>query len=166
MNWIVKTAYVLNKATLFLCAVLFALMSISVLGNVILRYALSSGSLWLQDLALFSFGLLAVLSIPCALNADKHVRVDIFRQKQNVSIQRRTDIIGIIVFALPVFVLLLAYVWSDVVYSINIGEGSAQIGGLPFFYLVKAGLPLTCILMMVQGVAIIIGDRNTRGKAD
>lgn len=149
-----------------LCILLFALMATSVLVNVVLRYALAGGSLWLQDLALFSFGLLAVLSIPCAFNADKHVRVDIIRQKQSQRAQRYTDVIGICVFAVPVFILLLAYVWRDVVYSISIAERSPQIGGLPFFYLVRAGLPLACILMMVQGAAILCGANQTSAKAD
>jgi TRAP-type mannitol/chloroaromatic compound transport system permease small subunit len=107
---------------------------------------------------------LAVFSIPVAFAADKHVRVDIVRQSQNFDLQRRTDFIGIFVFAFPVFILLLVYVWGDVIYSIKIGEGSPQIGGLPFFFLIKAGLPLACILMMVQGLAITFGVNNKIGK--
>lgn len=144
-----------------LCMALFAIMSTSVILSVVLRYTLDSGFLWVQDLALFSFGLLAILSIPCAFSADKHVRVDVLRQGQEELVRQRIDFIGIFAFAFPMFFLLLFYGWGDVAYSILIGEGSPQIGGLPFFYLVKAGLPLACILMFFQGAAILLNNNLT-----
>jgi TRAP-type mannitol/chloroaromatic compound transport system permease small subunit len=164
LNLFLKIASGLNKATGLLCMMLFVTMAFSVVGNIVLRYALASGSLWLQDLALFSFGLLAIFSIPVAFGADRHVRVDIVRQRQGISSRQRTDIIGILGFSIPIFILLLTYVWNDVVYSVLILESSPQIGGLPFFFLVKAGLPLACILMMVQGLAIICEMKKTSRK--
>jgi len=152
---IVTIARLLNRATLGLCALLFGVMAMSVMGNVVLRYGLGSGLLWLQDLAIFSFGLMAILSIPCALAMDRHVRIDIFRQNQSEASRCSTDQAGYWLFGVPQFLLLLYYVLPDVVYSASIGERSQQIGGLPFFYLVKAGLPLACILTMLQGLALL-----------
>ena len=163
-KYVTTIAKLLHRASLGLCALLFCVMALSVMGNVVLRYALDSGLLWLQDLAIFSFGLLSILSIPCALAMDRHVRVDIFRQNQRDVIRGRTDQAGYWLFGGPLFLLLLYYALPDVLYSASIGEGSQQIGGLPFFYLVKAGLPLACVLTLVQGLALLIGSND--GNSD
>lgn len=163
-KYFLAIAKLLHRASLGLCALLFGVMALSVMGNVVLRYGLGSGLLWLQDLAIFSFGLLAILSIPCALAMDRHVRVDIFRQNQGDVSRVRTDHAGYWFLGGPLFLLLLYYALPDVLYSASIGEGSQQIGGLPFFYLVKAGLPLACVLTLVQGLALLI--RADDGNSD
>ena len=153
----------LNKATLVLCILLFATMAGSTIATVVLRHVFNSGLLWLQDLALFAFGLLAILSLPCALNADRHVRVDIFRARQSGANQSRTDWFGTAVFLVPVFLLLLAYSLPEFTISLAMGESSPQIGGLPFYFIVKAGVPACAVLMLVQGIALVFRRRGNIG---
>ena len=161
-KYFLAIAEMLHRASLGLCALLFGIMALSVMGNVVLRYGVGSGLLWLQDLATFSFGLMAILSIPCALAVDRHVRVDIFRQNQGHVSQGRTDQAGYWLFGAPLFLLLLYYALPDVLYSASIGERSQQIGGLPYFYMVKAGLPLACILTLVQGLAQLLATPDAK----
>ncbi len=153
----------LNKATLVLCILLFATMAGSTIATVVMRHVFNSGFLWLQDLGMFAFGLLAILSLPCALNVDRHVRVDIFRVRQSGTMQKRTDWFGTAFFLIPVFLLLLVYSLPEFTISLAIGESSPQIGGLPFYFIVKAGIPVCAVLMLVQGVALVLRRRGKIG---
>ena len=146
----------LHSATVFLCMVLFVIMAFSTAATVALRYVLSSGHLWLQDLSVFAFGLLAILSLPVALFHDRHVRVDSFRNQQSAKTKFQFDVFAVFAMLVPLFSMLAIFAYGDVLASFKLGEGSPQIGGLPFYYIVKAGLPVSCILMMVQGVALLL----------
>ena len=145
-----------HKLTLALCMMLFAVMAASTLATVVLRYSFDTGFLWLQDLTLYAFGLLAILSLPCAIHADRHVRVDIFRAKQSFRRGVLTDRFSFAAFLAPVFIMLLVYAAPELLTSIRINEASPQIGGLPWYFVVKAGMPISAVLMLLQGGALIV----------
>lgn len=65
------------------------------------------------------------------------------------------DRVGILALLFPVFGLTLYSVWPDILYSWSIREGSTETGGLAGLYLVKTCLPISCVLMMIQGMAIL-----------
>lgn len=154
----------LHKLTLGICIFLFAVMALSSFGTVVLRYAFSSGFLWLQDLSLYSFSLLAVLSLPIAFYKDRHVRVDVFRQAQSFKNMRFVDHVSIIGFVFPIFLLLMVYSFGETYRAYLIAERSPQIGGLPFFYIVKAGIPIASLLMLIQAVGMLIKVTNTTSE--
>lgn len=122
---------------------------------VILRYAFGVGFLELQDLAVYSFAMLTVLSVPVALRLDRHVRVDIFRARQKNALRRRIDQCGIILLLIPVFVMTLYFALPQIVYSWSIYESGVETGGLPGYFLVKTALPVMCALMLLQGASLL-----------
>jgi len=134
---------------------LAALLSIE-LCVVLLRYGLNTGSLWLQDLALYLFAMLVLLGLPVALADDRHVRVDVLRERQSVRTRRVIDTAGLALFLVPALLLTLYHVAPDVLYSWSIREGSRETGGLGGVYLVKTVLPLSCLLMLLQGGARVL----------
>ncbi|MGB7335898.1 MAG: TRAP transporter small permease subunit [Salaquimonas sp.] len=152
----------LHRTTMAFCGLMFLVMVTSTATSVVMRYVFSYGALWLQDLSLYSFGLFAILSIPCAMATDKHVRVDIFRQNQLPETQALIDRIAIFGLLFPVFILLVCYAFGDALYSFAIREGSPQIGGLPFYFLVKAGIPLGAFLMLCQAIGLVLKRANDR----
>ena len=149
-------ARVLHAFTVYLCLLLLAIVFTGQLLVVILRYLFDIGYIELQDLVTYSFGILCVLAIPTALRTNTHVRVDVFRSGQSQAVQRYVDVSAIVLFLVPLFGLTLWFAWPLVSYSWSILEGSRETGGLPGFFIVLTALPVSCVLSLVQGLAIFL----------
>lgn len=141
-----------NVITGYFCGILFLLMGLTTIINVVMRYGFSSGLLWMQDLSIYCFGIFAVLTIPYTYFRNRHVRVDIFKEKQTRHIQKLILRFSILAIVLPLFLMVLALSLPDVIYSISIGESSPQIGGLDYYFLVKSALPIFAVLMVLNGL--------------
>ena len=150
-------AATLHRTSAAVCVALVLLLLGTELAIVLLRYCLGMGFLPLQDFAAYVFATLVALGLPVALAADRHVRVDVWRERQGERRRRRTDAAGIVLLLLPAFGLTLWLVMPEVRYAWSIREGSRETGGLGGVWLVKSVLPLACVLMLVQGVALLLG---------
>ena len=139
-----------------LCLYLVAVLVICEVAIVLLRYIYGIGFLQLQDLALYSFSILVVLSIVYGFGRNEHVRVDVFRENQGQRLKRQIDAVAILLLMIPFFMLTLYWVWPDISYAWKITEGSRETGGLAGLFLVKSALPLVCILMIVQGIVVLV----------
>lgn len=147
----------LHRTSAATCIALVVLLLGVELAVVLLRYCLGIGFLQLQDFAAYLFAALVALGLPVALVADRHVRVDVWRERQGEALRRRIDVLGIVLLLLPAFALTLWLVMPEVSFAWSIREGSRETGGLGGVWLVKSVLPLACALMLVQGVALLLG---------
>jgi TRAP-type mannitol/chloroaromatic compound transport system permease small subunit len=68
------------------------------------------------------------------------------------------DLVGSLVFLLPVSIMLIVTSTDYVITSWSIGEGSRESGGLPFPFvpMLKTAIPLAFVLVAIQGVAIVL----------
>lgn len=126
------------------------------LAMVLMRYLLGVGFVELQDAVSYSFAVLVALSVAVAFEADRHVRVDVFRQTWAERTNKWIDWAGNLVLALPVFGLMLWMAFPLVRSSWAILEGSRETGGLPGLFIVKTALvvlPALIVLMALQRVA-------------
>lgn len=142
-----------NTGLLRLCMALFGVMLAGQVAIVLMRYVLGVGFLELQDAVSYSFACLVVLTIPLAMRADRHVRVDVLREKMPRRWQGRVDGAGHLVFTLPVFGLLLWNAWPLIAASWAIFEGSRETGGLPGLFLVKSTVIVLCVLVLAIAIA-------------
>lgn len=120
---------------------------------VILRYALNTGGVLLQESVMYLHGALFMLAIALGVGENTHVRVDIFYSRLTADQQGWIDLAGHIFFLLPVAGFM---VWISLPYvgnSWQILEGSAEVGGIPGVFLLKTLIPLTGVLLIFQGIA-------------
>lgn len=120
---------------------------------VVLRYALNTGSLLMQESVMYLHGAFFLLAIALGISDDSHVRVDILYSRRPPQQQRLIDLAGHLLFLLPVSAFV---VWISLPYTINswrILEGSSEVGGIPGVFLLKSLIPLTGALMFLQGLA-------------
>lgn len=120
-----------------------------VLINVFSRYALSQGSIALEELSWHLFGIATMLTLGYAVVRDDHVRVDVLKEKFSLRAQAVIELTGIVVLALPVIYLmidaLVPYAWKAWIYQ----ERSQAPSGLPYRYIFKSTLPLGLALVML-----------------
>ena len=120
---------------------------------VILRYALNTGGVLLQESVMYLHGVFFMLAIALGVGENTHVRVDIFYSRLTPDQQGWIDLAGHILFLLPVAGFM---VWVSLPYvgnSWRILEGSAEVGGIPAVFLLKTLIPLTGVLLIFQGIA-------------
>ena len=110
-----------------------------------------------------------MLAAPYTFRLEGHVRVDIFYGRMSPKTRRLIDAGGILLFLLPVCFVLVhsgmefvlearsfqgsgAYKGTVLGFLLQ-GEGSADPGGLPARWLIKAAIPLAGFLLGLQGLA-------------
>lgn len=136
--------------------------------NVILRYSLSLGSVWAQELEWHLLAALILLGMCHALQRGDNVRVDLFYANYSPATKFVVDVVAAlltIAMALIFIYLSLAYVGQ----SYSILEGSPDPGGIPYRWIVKALIPLGYGLVALQQVAhlmrLVINRRAQRELA-
>ncbi|WP_269582475.1 TRAP transporter small permease subunit [Roseibium sp. Sym1] len=139
------------KVVRWVCMSFAAIVFLGQLAMVLMRYLLGIGFLEIQDAVNYAFAALVALSVAVAFDADKHVRVDVFRQNWGERTNRRIDRAGDLLLALPVFALMMWTAYPLVRSSWSILEGSPETGGLPGLFLVK-----TCLLVLPALVVLFV----------
>ena len=135
--------------TLFVMTILGAL-------NAILRYSSKfTGQVWSSNAFLegqwYLFSAVFLLGAGYTLYKDKHVRVDVMYSRLSNTGQRRINLIGTLIFAIPFCIL---GIWSSLEFVSNswsIWEQSPDAGGLPR-YPVKTLIPVGFTLLLLQCV--------------
>jgi TRAP-type mannitol/chloroaromatic compound transport system permease small subunit len=120
--------------------------------NVLLRYMFSTGSVWSQELEWHLLVPISLLGLSYALRHGDHVRVDIFFSKYSERMKTIADIITALL-AVIVCVIVVRLSIFYVAQSWNYGEGSANPGGIPYRYILKAFIPLGFALFALQSFA-------------
>lgn len=142
----------LGQATAWL-AVAMALLMVFV---VVLRYAFGIGAIAAQESVSYMHSTLFMLGASYTLLADEHVRVDIFYSQFSPRAKTWVNVLGHVVFTLPL-VLLIGFSSLDYVSeSWRSLEGSPEPGGIQGVYLLKTLIPLMAVLLALQAISIII----------
>ena len=137
-----------------LCAWTLFVMTILGALNAVLRYSSKfTGQVWSSNAFLegqwYLFSAVFLLGAGYTLHKDKHVRVDVLYSRLSNTGQKRINLIGTLIFAIPFCIL---GIWSSVDFVANswsILEQSPDAGGLPR-YPVKTLIPLGFALLLVQ----------------
>lgn len=124
-----------------------------ILASVLLRTVWSIARIELEELQwhLYAAGFLA--GIVGGVLHDRHVRVDVLRERMGTRRRDWVELYGLLLLQLPFLVLI---VWSAlplVAESFATGERSTSAGGLPHRWLVKGALPASALLLLLASLA-------------
>jgi len=124
-------------------------------GNALARYALGeSSNAWLE-IQWYLFGAMFLLAAGYTLKHNGHVRIDILYNRFGPRGQAWIDLVGGLLFLLPMAVLLAWLGWPMFLDAWLSHEMSPDAGGL-VRWPVKLLLPLGFGLLALQGVAEVI----------
>ena len=121
--------------------------------EVIARYAFNAPTIWSYDLTYMLYGAIFMLGSAYALHKGAHIRTDFLFEKWSIRTQGLIDSIAYIVFFFPSLIIFLAVGWEQGWYAFQIGETSEQTPWRPILWPFKMVIPLTCLLLLIQGIS-------------
>ena len=124
-------------------------------GNAGSRYLFSESSNGWLEVQWYMFAGMVLLGGPYTLKMNEHVRVDLVYGLVSERTRIWIDIIGGVLFLMPICVILIYFTWPWFVESWRLNEESSNAGGL-IRWPVKLVLPVGFALMALQGVSEII----------
>ncbi len=134
---------------------LVLIMTVISAGNASVRFAFNYSSNGLLEIQWYLFAAIFLLCSAYTLQKNEHVRIDVLSGKLSPKGQAVIDIIGTLVFLLPMVILVLWLALPLVAESYKIQEMSANAGGL-IRWPVKLLLPIGFALLALQGVSELI----------
>jgi len=119
---------------------------------VILRYGFNLGWIWLQESLTYLHVTVFCVVAAWTLQEDGHVRVDIFYSDMTEKKRALVDLLGSLLFLVPLCVFILVMSWPYVANSWKLLESSREAGGLPLVFLLKTLMMVLPALLLVQAV--------------
>ncbi len=141
-----------GRATSWLVLVIVVLMAT----NVLLRYLFSYGSVWAQELEWHLLAPSILFGMSYALLHGEHVRVDVLYANFSPRKKLYVDLLSA-VLSMAVSLIIIALSVKYVQQSWVIGEQSADPGGLPYRWALKALIPLGFLFLILQSLALALG---------
>lgn len=132
-----------------LCSIVMILMILNVFYDVVMRYFFNDVSIAMQELEWHLFAAMFMFGIGYTLKEDGHVRVDVIYDQLSKKKQAIINLVGSVLFALPFTLLILHFSWDYTLEAYQMGEGSADPGGLPHRWIVRSIIPASAIFLML-----------------
>mgnify|MGYP006280299379 CR=1 FL=1 len=124
-------------------------------GNAMIRYSFNiSSNAWLE-IQWYLFGAMVMLGAAYTLKMNEHVRVDVLYSHYGSKLRLWLDLIGGLVFLLPVTIIIGWLSWPLLANSFDLGETSGNPGGL-VRWPARLMIPLGFFLLTLQGLSEII----------
>ena len=141
--------------TLFMVIVTFVV--------VVMRKFLDVGFIWVQESVVWMHAVVFMLGAAYTLRDEDHVRVDVFYRAMSPRRRAWVDLIGVVIFLLPVCVFLAWNSLDFVAQSWSIREASRESGGLPYPFvpMLKTVILLMPAAVAMQGVSLLLRSLRT-----
>ena len=124
--------------------------------EVFVRYALRAPTSWAFDFSYINYGALFLMAGAYTLSRNGHVRADVLYRFWKPRTQASMDLVLYVIFFLPAVAAFIYSGWNYAAFSVRFREVSIfSPAGVPVFPL-KALIPVTGVLLLLQGIAEII----------
>jgi TRAP-type mannitol/chloroaromatic compound transport system permease small subunit len=135
---------------------LILVLTFGVSYEVFVRYVLRAPTTWAFDVSYITYGALFLMAGAYTLSRNAHVRGDMIYRLWPPRVQASIDLVLFIIFFFPAVLALMYSGWFFAEFSIRFREVSIfSPAGVPVFPL-KALIPVTGMLLLIQGIAEVI----------
>ena len=154
-DWIGKVVMWLILATVIISA-----------GNAVMRKAFDIGSNAFLEIQWYLFAAVFMLGAGYVFLRNAHVRIDFISSKLSKRTNTVIDMLGIVLFTIPLSLILVALSWPVFERAFVSGEMSQNAGGLirwPAMLLIPVGFSLLiaqCVSELIKRVAFLRGLRS------
>jgi len=138
--------------TLFMVIVTFVV--------VVMRYVFDAGLIWMQESVIWMHAAVFMLGAAYTLRDEEHVRVDVFYRKMSARRRAWVNLLGVVIFLLPLCLFLAWNSLDFVAQSWRIREMSRESGGLPYplIPMLKSILLLMPLALALQGLSLFLAS--------
>jgi TRAP-type mannitol/chloroaromatic compound transport system permease small subunit len=123
--------------------------------NAIVRKGLDTSSNALLEVQWWGFAICFLLAAPWTLAQNGHIRIDVVSTRLSQPTRSWIDLLGHLLFLLPVAAVILATGWHFFTTAWSQNEQGLNAGGLPQWP-IKAVIPTAFALLLLQGASEII----------
>lgn len=121
--------------------------------EVVARYFFRAPTIWVFDVTYMLYGTIFMLGAAYALHKGAHIRTDFFFEAWSIRTKGVIDSAAYLIFFFPSLTLLMIVSGDEGWYAFTINETSEQTPWRPILWPFKMVVPLTCLLLMIQGVS-------------
>ena len=136
------------------------LMALNVFFDVVMRYFFRNSSVGMQEMEWHLFSVVILFGVSVALLDEGHVRVDFLYDRYSEKSKAMINIIGTILFLLPLALLIFFGSFDFVKDAYDINEISEDPGGLPFRWVIKGMIPLAFLMLVFSSIGYTIKNIN------
>jgi TRAP-type mannitol/chloroaromatic compound transport system permease small subunit len=154
----IQTIEAISKWTGIVTAWLIIPMTIAVTWEVVARKFFRAPTIWAFDVTYMLYGTHFMLGTAYTLMRVGHVRTDMLYQNWSVRRQSTIDAIGYLFFFFPAMIFFFYFGWQEASHAWSIGETSDASPWRPIVYPFKTVIPVTALLLLVQGIAEFLKD--------
>jgi TRAP-type mannitol/chloroaromatic compound transport system permease small subunit len=124
--------------------------------EVVARYFFNAPTIWVFDVTYMLYAAIFMLGAAYALHKGAHIRTDFFFEGWSTRTKGVIDSAAYLVFFFPSLFVFLIVSGDEGWYAFRINETSEQTPWRPILWPFKMVVPLTCLLLMIQGVSEVI----------
>lgn len=124
-------------------------------GNAIVRYSLNTSSNAWLEIQWYLFSAIFLLASAYTLRRNEHVRIDVIAGRFSKRTQVWIDLLGFLIFLLPMTSIILYYAVPYAMVSFREQEVSSNAGGL-IVWPAKILIPIGFFLLTLQGISELI----------
>jgi TRAP-type mannitol/chloroaromatic compound transport system permease small subunit len=124
--------------------------------EVVARYFFNAPTIWVFDVTYMLYGTIFMLGAAYALHKGAHIRTDFFFENWSTRTKGVIDSTAYLLFFFPSLIVFLIVSWQEGWYAFLINETSEQTPWRPILWPFKMVVPLTCLLLLIQGVSELV----------
>jgi TRAP-type mannitol/chloroaromatic compound transport system permease small subunit len=132
---------------------LMLLMVLVVFTDVVMRYAINTTYVFMQELEWYLFGIVYLMAGGYTMLYNEHVRVDIVYSRLPPRRKAWLDFILLFVFFFPSCIVIVVATWPFFRNAYAVLEGSSDPGGIPARWALKGVIIVAFVVMIAQGVS-------------
>jgi TRAP-type mannitol/chloroaromatic compound transport system permease small subunit len=153
LNWLDRFSIATGKLISWLTLIMVLVTTVI----VVMRYVFDAGFIWLQESVIWMHAVVFMAGAAFTLQREEHVRVDIFYRATSDKGRAWTDLIGVVLFLLPLCAFLSYSSYGFAAVSWSLHEASRESGGLPYpmIPLLKSVLLFMPIAVGLQGISLL-----------
>jgi TRAP-type mannitol/chloroaromatic compound transport system permease small subunit len=136
-------------------------MVVATFANVVLRYMYGFSSVRMVETVSYSFAIVMATTVGYTFLHNEHVRIDILYRRFSARGRAVIDILGSVFLLGP----LLWIVWTRgtpfVERAWRLREGSSDLAGWPYLYVLKTVILVFVVVLAIQGLAFVLRALRT-----
>jgi TRAP-type mannitol/chloroaromatic compound transport system permease small subunit len=121
--------------------------------EVIARYFFNAPTIWSYDVTYMLYSAIFLLGAAYALHLGAHIRTDFFFESWSTRTKGVIDSIAYLALFFPSLILFFFVGAEEAWHAFRLSETSEQTPWRPLLWPFKSIIPLTCLLLLIQGVS-------------